>query len=656
MEEELTDSERAQLRRIVTLQKVIWGIVLKWAWLLAAVAFTLCLVFGFYLSLRASKSVSRFTAETKLLYNPRSVDKVETISDKQILSILERKSLKRRVGDIVDMPADELMCLGTDMEIVQERKPTNLFTLKAASKSWKGAVKKVNAYAEILIEEYTQYRSHDLENWRESLSARRASLIERLSEIDAEETTLKAKTGILAPPEALLALSALISDQRRNASAIGVDIANEELKKRKHEESVGKHGAVIIANAEAIRKRTEAISAIDAELAKLREMYTDLNPKVAGKLEEREALVAELHKFLNEKGAQNLDLDKIDSMEMAAGALSDSITLIEVLNEKRRAIEQEIADNEKRAAELAALIPDYERLQTRRADVSASIRALDEQLNDITYVIGSLHNDLRQIERSGGAGDKGPIGVKQTLLAIIGSAICTGSLLLWIIVLELVFGKVRGGAEVAAYDGMKFLGSLPKPGLLSADDEREVMGVVALKMFLAGESSKVVLVCRLTGAEVPDAFVSTLDFTASMSGVSGFLLDVVSSAHFTPPEGAEQMIGILKQGTHGWFAAVNRFAMAPTELQMLQADIAELRNSFDTVFIRMEGGVTIGGTFFDQLLGLCDSVILEVGAGATPRSQFGYVRRHVSSTEKPIMAMATGANAKVVRTEMEARI
>ena len=116
---------------------------MKWAWLLATVAFVLCLVFGFYLSVRASTSVSRFTAETKLLYNPRSVEKVETISDKQILSILERKSLKRRVGDIVDMPADELMCLGTDMEIVQERKPTNLFTLKAASKSWKGAVKKV---------------------------------------------------------------------------------------------------------------------------------------------------------------------------------------------------------------------------------------------------------------------------------------------------------------------------------------------------------------------------------------------------------------------------------------------------------------------------------------------------------------------------------
>jgi len=141
-----------------------------------------------------------------------------------------------------------------------------------------------------------------------------------------------------------------------------------------------------------------------------------------------------------------------------------------------------------------------------------------------------------------------------------------------------------------------------------------------------------------------------------MSGVDCFVMDVVSGAGFTPPEGAEQMIGAVRQGSHGWFPTMNRFVMAPTELQLLKADIDSLKDSYGNIFIRMEGGVRTGGTFFDQLLGICDAVIMLVGAKGTPRSSFAYVKRHVSSAGKPMMAMATDADAKTVRAEMEARL
>ena len=188
------------------------------------------------------------------------------------------------------------------------------------------------------------------------------------------------------------------------------------------------------------------------------------------------------------------------------------------------------------------------------------------------------------------------------------------------------------------------------------DEDREVMGVVALKMLLSAEKTPVVLVCRLPGVEIREDFSHIVDSTALMSGVNSFMLDVVSSANFDPPKDAEQMIGVMRSGAHGWFPTANRFAMAPTELQILQADLAELKNSYGNIFVRMEGGVRIGGTFFDQLLGLCDAVILHVGAGQTPRSVFGYVRRHVAKSGKAIMAMASGGDVKTVRMEMEARL
>lgn len=656
MSEELTENEREQMQRLLTLQKVVFVIVLKWAWLFALLFVVLFGVFAAYLTFRGAKSVGRFTATTRLLYNPRKVADIDTINDKQIMSILDRASLKRGIANKVEMPLAEKECLAFDITIKQEKRPTNLFTLTAASQSWKGAVKKVNAYAETLIDEYAAYRAKDLKAWGASIQDRKAKLLDELSEIEAAEAGLKAKTNVMAPQDALVAVNALISDQRKNASAIGVELANEELKKKRLEQIVGTAGIVITENAQAIRKRAETIAAIDKELAALREKYTDINPKVTGKLEEREQYVREMQEFLKSKGVEDMNLDDLDQLEKSAGELAECLTRMSALGERRRAVEQELSDNDKRASELAAMIPEYERLQTHRSDVSASIRELEEKLSNITYLSGALKNDLRQIEHAGGSSDKGPFGTKQLVLSLGAAGVCLFVAMLWIVALELVFGKVRGGREIEAYPAILFLGSLPIPGSLPEDEDREVMGVVALKMLLSAEKTPVVLVCRLPGVEIREDFSHTVDSTALMSGVNSFLLDVVSSANFDPPKDAEQMIGVMRSGAHGWFPTTNRFAMAPTELQILQADLAELKNSYGNIFVRMEGGVRIGGTFFDQLLGLCDAVILHIGAGQTPRSAFSYVRRHVANSGKAIMAMASGGDVKTVRREMEARL
>ena len=656
MEEEITDAERVRLKRLTTLRKVVLGIASRWAWLFAAL-FALCFaMFGAYLSHRGAKSVERYTATTRLLYNPRKVADIETISDKQIMSILDRASVKRRIGDVVPMSHAERECLSVDLKIKQEKKPTNLFTLTAASQSLDGAVKKVNAYAELLIEEYAAFRAKDLETWKQSLAGRRGKLVEDMAAIEAEESALKTKTGVMSPQEALLAVNSLMSDQRRNVSALGVDYTNEDMRKRRLEKRVGKVGFAITENANAIRKRSAAITLIDKELAELREKYTDINPKVVGKLEEREQHMKELSEFLKSKGVEDINIENLDNVERTAAEFADCVTRMAAIDEKRRAIEQEISDNEKRAKEFAAMIPAFEALQTRRTDVAASIREVDEKMNNITYVIGTLGNDLRQIERTGGAGDRGSFGAKQLALALGGSAGVGFVAMLWAIALELLFGKVRGGREVAAYDEVSFLGSLPRKDELPDSEDREVMGVVALKMFLASRESQVSLVCRLPGARVRGEFVQVVESTALMSGETCFLMDVVSGADFTPPEGSEQMIGAVRSGSHGWFPAANRFVLAPTELQMLKADIESLKDSYGSIFVRMEGGVRTGGTFFDQLLEVCSAVILVVDDRRTPRSAFAYVRRHVTASGRRIMAMATNADARTVRKEMEARL
>ncbi len=652
-EDELTEEERARLRGLIAFQKVVLGIALRWWFVFVVVFLSLLTLFSAFLWMRGAKSVKRFEATTRLLFSPKKVSRIDALGDKQLMTILERPSLKRRVHELVDMEPMERMCLTVDLKIDQSRRQSNLFTLTAASKTRKGAYAKVNAYADILIDEYVEYRSKDLETWRQSLEARRKEQMDKISDIDAEEAAFKTTTGALSPKESLLALNMLVSDQRKNASALGVEAANEELKKRKQEEIVGNSGAAVIANAQAIRKRADAIAAIDSELVQLREKYTDINPKVAGKMQERGERMAELEEFLKSKGVEGLNIDKIDKIEKAAGELAECITRLEAIQQKRDALAQEISDNEKRASELAKIVMDYERIEVRRTDLTAAVRDIDDQLSGISYAIASLRNDLRQIERSDGADDNGPFGMKKVVFAVGGAFVVAGGLLFLIVVVELLFGKVRDGREIAVYDGISFLGSLPKSGTMPEDEAREAMGVVALKTLLAAKDAKTIFVCRLPGTERNVAFAEAVDFTATMSGARSFLLDIVSQSDFTPPEGAEEMIGVVRSGQHGWFPVANRFALAPAELQMLKADIAALGESFDNVFIRIEDVVRVGGTFFDQLLEMSDAVLLMVGSGSTPRSSFAFARRHLKQSGKIVMAIAADSSAKRVRKDME---
>ena len=165
----MIDEEQARLRSVVTFQKVVLVIILRW-WLLAAFVFcTFFAIFAGFLVMRGAKSVKRYEAKTRLLFSPKKILRVDAPSDRQLMSILDRRSLKRRVAEHVKMDFAEQACLTTDMSLVQERRPTNLFTINAASRTMKGAVEKANAFAAILIDEYVAFRSKDLDDWRTSL-------------------------------------------------------------------------------------------------------------------------------------------------------------------------------------------------------------------------------------------------------------------------------------------------------------------------------------------------------------------------------------------------------------------------------------------------------------------------------------------------------
>ena len=214
---------------------------------------------------------------------------------------------------------------------------------------------------------------------------------------------------------------------------------------------------------------------------------------------------------------------------------------------------------------------------------------------------------------------------------------------------------MTGGRELKARNEITFIGSLPKPGCVNEGEERDVLGVVALNFSSAQMPKGIVLVCRLPGVELQPKFGEVLIWSLAMSGSRSFVLEIVPHLGFTPPEGGESMLNTVRRGDTGWFPVDNRYALAPTEVQMLKADLEGIRQEYEHVFLHMPDGFRRGGSFLDQLLELSDCALVMVGAGNTSRSVLSYALRHVRAKQKPVLGLAVGATAKVVRKEMEAR-
>lgn len=656
MSDELSAEELERLRKMTALGKVSLGIVLKWTWLFAVVFLVLFAGVSWYMVQRSARSDWRYTATSRLMYMPFQGTKVPAMGDKQLFRVLDRRSLKVRVGEGLPLPPGEENTLGGSLEIRQERQPSNIYALTAHSGSRAAAVRKVNAYAEILIAEYGEWRVKDLNRWNGDAAERRTRLMTERARIENEIADLKIRAGTDSPVEAQTALNTLIGEERRNLLMLDVEIETAEKTRESLQGEDNSVAAELIARAPELRKLKASMEELDGEIAKLRQVYTDLNPRVQGKLDDRAALEKRYRELVAECGGEDPGEERIRQMEREQTSVLDITSKLEALKEARKNVEQSLKGNEERAQVLLEVAPQVMLLGHRRRELGLELEELDEQISNAAHMLENAQSELQQLEPATGAVERWPYRAENFVFAAAAAGAGTGALALAVVVAGLVFGRVRGAQELAAAGDVRVLGSVPGHWAIrrNREEAKEAMGVVANHFMEAPESKGVVLVCRLKGAKPDPMFEEELEWALSMSGVRSFTLTVVrEGSRDVPQEGMESMLGTMRKGPKGWFPVVNRYSLAPTELQMLSADIAALRADFDCIFLAMHDGLRRGGDFTGQLLGLCDSALLMAGANRTRRSEVTYARRLAKAAGKPVMGLVTGARSRVMRKELE---
>ena len=650
---EPTEAEREQMRKFDLFRRTAVAILAKWAWLLALVFLAVTIAAAVYVNYRASHSLRRYISTTKLVFSPRSAAKIQPMGERQLLGVLDRGSIKRSVAERMSLSPSEQWALPRDLSVEQVRKPSNMFSVTAKASSRSRAKEKANAYAAALIDEYVDYRTRDLKRWDESIEQRKAGLMQKISSFEAEETLAKTKTGAVSPVETLTLLNSLVSDQRRNLSRLGVDLASAKAKKARLEAEIGDIGPAVAACAQEIRKKTAQRADIDAELAKLRKVYTDANPKVKGKLDDRRELEESFLSLLKDNGLADVGLADVERVEKAAQELADVVVRIESIEEGRGSLEAEIAANERQIESLVTAVPALERARAGRDEAIRTLRDLEEEQGNLHYLAMAAAGDLRQIEPATEAADWKPSVSRCAAMAACAGLAATACLAFWLLALEFAFGKVRGAGELGFGGDVEVLGSLPETGRMPPEREAAVSRAVATAASHTDVAKGIVLIYRLAGAEVPAPFREAVEWTFAMAGRRGFGLRLVPGDGFEPPEGAETLAGVVRKDDRGWFPCADLRSLDAAEIRMLRADLETLRRDYDDVFVELPPSFRRAGPFLDQAMGLADGVLLFARAGSSPRRELAAARRRAAAAGRPVAGIAVGAGARAIRREME---
>ena len=626
----------------------------KWRNVLALSFLALSGVLTVFLTWHFARSVSRFSAKVQMRYYPGKAPGVETMGAKALLQVLNNMDeLKPKVAERLHLAGRDRECIRANLKLEQAQKDSDMLTITSQASSWVGAVRQANTYAEILAAAYAEYRVPLLEktlaSWREAKSL----LLQRAADLDTRENIEKAAAGVASPAAALVSLNAQLSDQRMMLSTMNMKIANEEARAGVQKRKMRGYGEKVVAHGKTIREMSDALAKIEDELAKLRQTWTDEHEPVKHKIAEREAFKAKYEEFRRKSGLSAIPVEDMEQIERDTVAYGEMCKSLEIMKAERVTLERSIAEGEKRLDSLNAACIALDKLARTREDVEKSMRKYDEDIHNVQRIMRDVGNDLIIVREAGGAGDKRPVNVKNIALAVVGAVAGTGVIALWILVAEFYFGCVKDTKELAAWEDIQSLGALPAKGAVPEAEEKDVMGVVAQEYCKADLPKGVVLACRLPGTPDKPEFIETLEWTLSMAGQRLFTMYIVPGADFSPPEGSEPMLSASKRGREGWFPVENRYMLAQSEMEMLRADLATLRDSYDNVILFMPDGLRKGGSFFGQLLDICESVLVMVCAGKTRRHDLKYARRHIADSGKPAMGIVMGASAADVRKEME---
>lgn len=634
--------EEEQIRRLNALRRILLIVAGRWLWVALAAFVAVAGTLTFLLVRRTARSCERVVVQTKLQFYPKSAAKIPAMDARQVFQILTRDTMVRDYIKRAKLTGVERLRAWIDLSLTQNRWDPRLFEITVKANTEARAVEKANCFADICLEEYAAYRRAELEKWLKTIDARRQELLAQSAALAADEQRLAQTHGVLAPEADVERLRTTISEQKVRLSELDVKATNEDLRVKRLKAELGTVSAKAFGHADELKDLQEELRRAEKEIVRLRELYTDKNPRLAVVLKTRADCRARLDAFLKAHEMPAMTVAELERLTAVYEKLRNAEVECEIHRSGRTALAQEIAANERQLKTLSDLLPQFEAFRRQRETLQPTIQGLEETISDIRYLQASIAGDLTQVERATGGRIASPYAKKNFLLGLAGGLFAAGGLLTLLVLVDFLFGRVRNAREAACYLGVRSLGpAVPKAACPAGVAYKDTLDRICLQIERETAEKAVHFMGVLPGGAFVDELGEAMHWLLTMAGRRVVVLDIVPAKTFEAPEGAEFLASVCLMGGRGWFARANPLALSPSETKLLGEDIATLRTRFDLVLLRCAEPVT-SDIFLRQMLEIAEVPLFHVGAGRTPRAALRRLARDGAAVGKVPLVVVDG--------------
>lgn len=525
---EIADPDLEQMRKLSVFRKLIRTILAD-HWCLLLLSFLLS--FAAVLTLlvwKTEKSPVRFETRVNLLYFPKKSAKVQSIDERNLMQIFTRHLMFQKLCGELHLDKSAVADLIPTIEVIQNRKQPNLYTVVARDRKAEGAILKANTFADLCVREYIAFRSDDLKKHEEVILRRKNATQDALRELQKEEAALCGNFPAASPADELLRLQKKSSEVKAMLAETEIQLANEQVKRDGIQTLLKDVSPALFDHIGTIRDFIAELEKLDTELISARQLYTGLNPRLRMLENRRNAIAREYDAFLKRHGIENVDKARLRSLETLNGEAAEAEDRILRYAERRAALARTLENGREQADRIRKVIPDFKNIEDRRRIVQETFRLNEEILSEISYLQASLPNEVSQMERSSSVVGKSLFSKRNIAFSLAAAMLFTGLLSVLVISFELMFGKVCGWQELSLYPELNLLGFLP-PRLDMLGSKVKINGVLDSLYYhfqSVSKQDRVVFCGCLEGGEKAAEVRDRLEWNCSLSGRKLFRLKI----------------------------------------------------------------------------------------------------------------------------------
>lgn len=617
------EREQEQLRKLDKFRKLALTMMGRHVWLILIVFMLILGALLVFVGLRGTYSPTRYLARLTLCFHPKHQSKIGQYDDKYVMRILNRRITREKFATQGGSASPERKAISQNILISMGRKKSNTFSIELYAGSEDEAVKSINEFAQICIEQYCEERTKDLQQWKSHLEVEKEGLYQDIQKFDSKISDLTLPLQMTSPEKDQERLRRRLNELHNTRTRVNFVLENLQLRKKQLEEELTGVNPELLSHQKELKEFFQAQESLDREIALATELYTDENPKMIALNSRRSALQKRLELFMKEKKIESADPRSLRLAETLSSDLKSLQIELESKQNEVKVLDGEAKDCEEKLRKFREAQPRLQWLNQQRKNLQESMQRLDESISEINYMQMMVKEDLFVNEQAKSAVGNNPFSKKNLAICLFAALALTAFCAALVSLFEFFFGTVFDAKELNLYSEFRFLGVLPSSEelLRSAGNEQMIMNTIFHNLQSAGP--KVIFTGALSGARIIPQFFDFLKWNFAMEGKQLLIIDMVLSSDFEGEaesgEEADNTMIVTFSGGKCYLPLSSKKFLMPAEQELLKNDINYLKERYDCIFLRHSFPLRRSRLLLEQIAPICDAALYAIGAGKTPR-------------------------------------